>query len=104
MCENDSEEAYQFFSRLIGDNVVPIRDEFPPHGADDFAYFQNELVKGLFFFFGYANIEKGITVGMHNPDFDIDEDCLEFGVKTMSMFLFELLLKIEKISKYARLI
>jgi hypothetical protein len=26
---------------------------------------------------------------MHDPDFDIDEDCLEFGVSTMSTFLFE---------------
>jgi hypothetical protein len=30
---------------------------------------------------------------MHNPGFDIDEDCLEFGVRTMSIFLFEFLLR-----------
>ena len=89
--ENESEESYLFFKQLIGDNVVPVRNEFPPHGWDDFAYFQNKLGRGLFFFLGFANIEKGIKVGMHNPDFDIDEDCLEFGVKTMSMFLFELM-------------
>jgi hypothetical protein len=38
-----------------------------------------------------ANIEKGIKVGMHHPDFDIDEACLAFGVRTMSMFLFNVL-------------
>jgi metal-dependent amidase/aminoacylase/carboxypeptidase family protein len=91
--ETESEEAYQFFKRLIGDNAVPIRNEFPPHGVDDFALFQQELSGGLFFFLGLANVEKGIKVGMHNPDFDIDEDCLEFGVRTMSLFLFELLHK-----------
>ncbi len=77
--------------QLIGDNAVPIRNEFPPHGRDDFALFQRELASGLFFFLGMANIEKGITVGMHHPNFDIDEDCLAFGVKTMSMFLFHIM-------------
>ena len=97
--ETESEEAYQFFRRLVGDNAVPVRDECPPHGADDFALFQNELSRGLFFFLGFANVEKGIRVGMHNPDFDIDEDCLEFGVRTMSVFLFELLLKRASVAK-----
>jgi amidohydrolase len=87
--EKESEEAYLFLKQLIGDDAVPIRNEFPPHGMDDFALFQNELSHGLFFFLGLANVEKGIKVGMHNPDFDIDEDCLEFGVRTMSTFLYE---------------
>lgn len=89
--ERESEDAYLFFKQLIGDNAVPIRSEFPPHGSDDFALFQHELASGLFFFLGMANIEKGITVGMHHPNFDIDEDCLPFGVKTMSMFLFHVM-------------
>ncbi len=89
--EDESENAYLFFKKLIGDNAVAIRNEFPPHGSDDFALLQNELSRGLFFFIGMANPEKGIKVGMHNPDFDIDEDCLEFGVKTMSMFLLDFL-------------
>jgi metal-dependent amidase/aminoacylase/carboxypeptidase family protein len=91
--ETEAEEAYQLLGRLVGDSAVPVRDEFPPHGADDFALFQSALSRGLFFFLGFANVEKGIRVGMHNPDFDVDEDCLEFGVRTMSMFLSELLLE-----------
>ena len=91
--ENESEEAYIILKEHIGDNAIPIKSEFPPHGRDDFALFQSELASGLFFFLGFANIEKGIRVGMHNPNFDIDENCLEFGVKTMSMFLLELLTK-----------
>jgi len=89
--EKESEEAYLILRELIGDNAIPIRDEFPPHGLDDFALFQNELGRGLFFFLGLANIEKGIGIGMHHPDFDIDEDCLEFGVRTMATFLMELM-------------
>ncbi len=89
--ERESEDAHLIFNKLIGDNAVPIRTEFPPHGTDDFALFQHELASGLFFFLGMANIEKGITVGMHHPNFDIDEDCLLFGVRTMSMFLYHLM-------------
>ncbi|MBN1647883.1 MAG: hypothetical protein JW874_07615, partial [Spirochaetales bacterium] len=89
--ETESEEAYLVLKDFIGNSVVQIRNEYPPHGCDDFAYFQNELTRGIFFFLGAANIEKGIKAGLHNPDFDIDEDCLEFGVKTMAMYLFELM-------------
>jgi metal-dependent amidase/aminoacylase/carboxypeptidase family protein len=89
--ERESEDAYLFLKQRLEDNAVPIRSEFPPHGMDDFALFQHELASGLFFFLGMANIEKGITVGMHHPNFDIDEACLAFGIKTMSMFLFHVL-------------
>ena len=89
--EQEAEEAYQFFHQLIGENAVAIRHEFPPHGWDDYARFQHELSRGLFFFLGMANVEKGIKVGMHNPDFDIDEACLAFAVKTMSIFLIHVL-------------
>jgi metal-dependent amidase/aminoacylase/carboxypeptidase family protein len=91
--EKESEEACLILREIIGDNAVRIRNEFPPHGSDDFALFQNELAGGLFFFLGCANREKNIKTGMHQPNFDIDEDCLEFGVKTMSMFLCELMNK-----------
>ncbi len=62
----------------------------PPHGTDDFSCFQNEL-SGLFFFLGSANLDKGIKAWNHTSTFDIDEDCMVFGVKTMSSFLFEIL-------------
>lgn len=95
--ENESEEAYLILKELIGDNAVAVRNEFPPHGTDDFALFQNELASGLFFFLGIANMEKGIKVGMHNPSFDIDEDCIEFGIKSMSLFLTNMLFRKSRI-------
>ena len=85
--------GYGVVGILKGKDAIPIKNEFPPHGWDDFAHFQNEIKQGLFFFLGIANIEKNIKVGMHNPNFDIDEDCLAFGVKTMSMFLYDMLQK-----------
>ena len=88
--EMECEEAELILRDLIGDHVIPIFDEIPPHGTDDFACFQNEL-SGLFFFLGSANLDKGIKAWNHTSAFDIEEDCLVFGVKTMSSFLFEIL-------------
>ena len=88
--EAECEEAELILRELIGDRVIPILDEVPPHGADDFACFQDEL-GGLFFFLGSADLAKGIKAWNHTPTFDIDEDCLPFGVKTMASFLFEIL-------------
>jgi len=88
--ETECKEAELILRELIGDNVIPILEEVPPHGIDDFACFQNEL-SGLFFFLGSANLEKGIKAWNHTPGFDIEEDCLAFGVKTMASFLVEVL-------------
>ena len=88
--ESECKEAELILRELIGDNVIPNHDEVPPHGADDFACFQNEL-SGLFFFLGSANLEKGIKAWNHTSTFDIDEACLVFGVKTMSSYLYEIL-------------
>jgi metal-dependent amidase/aminoacylase/carboxypeptidase family protein len=88
--KKDCEEALLILKQLIGNNVIPILNELPPLAADDFSLFQNEL-SGLFFFLGSANIEKGIKALTHTAKFNIDEDCLTFGVKTMSSFLLEIL-------------
>jgi len=88
--ETECEESELILREFIGDHVIPIIDEVPPHGTDDFACFQNEL-PGLFFFLGSANLEKGIEAANHTPTFDAEEDCLTFGVKTMSSFLLEIL-------------
>jgi amidohydrolase len=87
--EIECEEAELILRELIGDKLVPIY-EVPVHGGDDFACFQKEL-PGLFFFLGSANLKRGLKGANHTATFDIDEDCLSFGVKTMSSFLFEIL-------------
>lgn len=51
--------------------------------GDDFAYFA-EQVPSVYFNLGSGNEEKGITMPLHSPDFEIDEDCLLTGVLSMS--------------------
>jgi amidohydrolase len=54
-------------------------------GAEDFAYYTHQI-PGCFFRLGIGNISKGITIGVHTPTFDIDEDAIEIGVATMALF------------------
>ena len=51
--------------------------------AEDFSYYA-EKVPGLFLFLGVRNEDKGIVHPLHNPYFDVDEECLPLGVKVMS--------------------
>jgi amidohydrolase len=56
----------------------------PPNmGGEDFSYFLKE-VPGTYFFTGSANKEKGFIYPYHHPKFDIDEDALLIGAKTLA--------------------
>jgi amidohydrolase len=58
--------------------------EHPPQlAAEDFAAFANR-VPGCYMFLGIRNTGKGITHGLHTPEFDVDERCLAVGVGAMS--------------------
>lgn len=59
-------------------------------GAEDFSYFQR-VVPGFYWRLGSGNKSKGITAEAHTPDFDIDEDCLAVGVKSMANVLWDYL-------------
>ena len=59
-------------------------------GAEDFSFYQ-EKIPGAYLWLGVSNEAKGITGGTHTPDFDIDEDALVVGVKTMSTVLVDYL-------------
>ena len=54
-------------------------------GAEDFAYYTHQ-VPGCFFRLGVGNISKGITIGVHTPTFNIDEDAIEIGMAAMALF------------------
>jgi len=88
--EADCKEAEKILWDLLGENLIIISDEVPPHGTDDFSLFQYAL-SGLFFFLGSANLNRGLKGANHTSVFDIDEECLTFGIKTMSAFLYEVL-------------
>lgn len=51
--------------------------------AEDFSFYQ-ETFRGVFFFLGTRNEEKGLTAPLHNPEFNFDESVLLLGVE---MFL-----------------
>ena len=52
-------------------------------GAEDFAYYSHEI-PGCFFRLGVGNIEKKISIGVHTPTFNIDEDAIEKGMGMMA--------------------
>jgi amidohydrolase len=52
-------------------------------GAEDFAYY-SQLIPACFFRLGIGNIAKGITVGVHTPVFNIDENGIEHGIGIMA--------------------
>lgn len=65
-------------SALVGPESV----DFPAKPAmfgEDFAYY-TQKIKGCFIHLGSRNESKGITNMLHDPRFDIDEDCLVYGV------------------------
>lgn len=54
----------------------------PGMGAEDFSYFL-ENRPGAFWHVGTRNEERGIVWPHHHPRFDVDEDGMSFGIKTM---------------------
>lgn len=54
-------------------------------GAEDFAYYSHQI-PGCFFRLGVGNIAKGISIGVHTPTFNIDEDAIEIGMGMMALF------------------
>ncbi len=52
-------------------------------GAEDFAYY-SQLIPACFFRLGVGNTAKGISIGVHTPTFNIDEDAIEHGVGMMA--------------------
>lgn len=66
--------------------------EFPSLGGEDFSYFC-EAAKGGFYHLGCGNKSKGITAGIHNEYFDVDESCIKTGVLLQVKSLLKLLEK-----------
>jgi amidohydrolase len=52
-------------------------------GAEDFAFY-SQLIPACFFRLGAGNTKKGISIGVHTPTFNIDEDAIEHGMGMMA--------------------
>ncbi|AEF16764.1 MULTISPECIES: M20 metallopeptidase family protein [Thermoanaerobacterium] len=62
---------------IVGDsNVISV---LPTLGVEDFAYYLKE-VPGCFYKLGCGNKEKGIDKPIHNNMFDVDENCIPYGI------------------------
>ena len=57
------------------DNVVDLEQRMT---AEDFAFFAQEL-PACFYRLGTGNVQRGISAGVHTPNFDIDEAALPIG-------------------------
>ena len=55
--------------------------------AEDFSYYSQEIPV-CFFRLGVRNEEKGITYGVHHPQFNIDEQALTIGMQMMALAPF----------------
>ncbi len=52
-------------------------------GAEDFAYYSHQI-PACFFRLGVGNKALGITSGVHTPNFNVDEGCIEQGMGMMA--------------------
>ncbi len=52
-------------------------------GAEDFAYY-SQKIPACFYRLGVGNVAKNITIGVHTPTFNIDEDAIEHGMGMMA--------------------
>jgi amidohydrolase len=82
------EETLPTMRRVVGEKNVSLAPA--EMGAEDFSEF-SKVVPGFYFRLGVGNTAKGITAGVHTPDFDADEESLVIGVKTMSNVLLDYL-------------
>lgn len=53
-------------------------------GAEDFAYYSQQI-PACFFRLGAGNKAKGISIGVHTPTFNIDEQAIEIGIGMMAI-------------------
>lgn len=63
---------------LVGEEQV-IFPEAPAMGSEDFGYFSREI-PSCFLNLGCSNKAKGIMAMCHDPRFDVDEECMVYGM------------------------
>jgi len=63
-----------------------------PYNGENFSNFL-EIIPGAMFFLGVTNEERGIRGINHLPDYDVDEESILIGTKSMSGVLLNYLLE-----------
>jgi metal-dependent amidase/aminoacylase/carboxypeptidase family protein len=86
---NLAQESAEIVRATAGESAfVPLYGVTPGFN-DDFAFFLKEA-RGVYFFLGGSNPEKGIVSMPHTSDFAVEEACIGAGVARISSLLFEL--------------
>ena len=75
--------------KVLGDERV-IKLKHPSLGVEDFAYFA-KMRPSSYNRLGVANPTKGITAPVHDPQFDVDEEAIRYGILIQVMSVFALL-------------
>ena len=83
-----SEQVAASLRRVLGNEKVLPRP--PQMGAEDFSYF-HQTIPGHYYFLGVGNPGKNITHMIHTAKFDVDEDSIAVGVRTMSSIVLDYL-------------
>jgi amidohydrolase len=81
-----NDEALTASARLVAEEYAgaeKVSETELRMGAEDFAYYSQQI-PACFFRLGVGNIEKGITIGVHTPTFNIDENAIELGMGMMA--------------------
>jgi amidohydrolase len=65
---------------VLGDDLVAAE---PVMVGEDFSFYQQKI-PGFYFFLGVANPARGIDAMWHTEYFDLDEDALRVGMRTMA--------------------
>ncbi|WP_343338269.1 N-acetyldiaminopimelate deacetylase [Terrisporobacter petrolearius] len=81
---NNDKNLYNEFVNAIGKDMIIETD--PLMISEDFSYYQRE-VPGLFFMLGGRNEEKGFVNGLHNFNFNFNEDILIRGLNIYKQLL-----------------
>ncbi|SET26064.1 M20 family metallopeptidase [Paenibacillus sp. NFR01] len=79
---NDSEAVQRMLRaarEALGEDRAILLDQ-PSLAGEDFGWYLDR-VPGAFAFIGCGNVEKGIIHAIHQPQFNIDEDMLVYGVR-----------------------
>ena len=71
-----TQNCESFAKNYMGEDKIEALDIWM--ASEDFSYYSQQ-VPSCFYRLGTRNEAKGITFGVHHPNFDIDEDALEHG-------------------------
>lgn len=80
--------AIKILENTFGKETVKMDYGQVPFFNDDFAYFQQKT-RGVYFFLGGSNLEKGMIAMNHAPNFMVDEECMRTGIKSFSTLLYK---------------